>query len=352
MKFLQKLIPDFLNKIDHRLLVNKPVIWRTKAHYLLFYAAIFSLIVFSIGCLYPHSIYKEVYESSDSKENAAIFITCAMSLIVIVFWSTRLYQYQMKISRWKHFFYTFCIYFSCLFILFTSVFSFHYGSYINKSRLLVNFNDSYQKLSDNNFHLPVYFPHYQPDPLRNLDDYLQNGQALSKQLYQKKNDANNAAYSYNSSRGYLIKPIEFYERQNIIKEYLESLEAKDGSIEVKNTVPEIYQAQQEQLAPQERINNQAEIAKRALKFNLGEEQEELLKSAEVNSEAYFDKINQAKNTFSKEEFSKILSSKNPKLVDGLLVQCFFAMNITYDYELFLKVLTSNNIKLIINTWMG
>ncbi len=223
MKFFQKLIPDFLNKLDHRLLINKPSIWRTKAHYLLFYSIIIVALVFSVGCFYPRSLYTEVYEKSGGS-NLDIYITAGMSIIVILFWSTRLYQYKTKILKWNQFFKTFCIYFFCLFILFTSVFSFHYGSFINRTNLISNFRNSHNHLVNNNFHIPSYFPHYQNNLLEHADEYLDAGVALSKKLHELDFKDVKFANFHHGQNYYNTAPIESYEQLNLIKDYLSYIE--------------------------------------------------------------------------------------------------------------------------------
>ena len=302
MKFLQKLIPGFLNRLDHRLLINKPNIWRTKAHYLLFYAIIIIALVFSCGCFYPHSIQSEVYGSAEQRDNIAIFITFAMSIVIIIFWSTRLYQFQTKISRWKHFFYTFCIYFICLFILFTSVFSFHYGSFINRTNLLTDYKDTYKELTDKNFFIPVYFPHYHKDVLNDLDNYIDNGKALSSNIYQSKEDMGDFYYTFLGRKGYSEHSVEFFERMNLVKDYLHDLEEK--KYELKVDVAQVYQ--NELLDKKVQNYDKNEVAKRAINFGLGKEGKAFIEPVKIGGENYQYKLSNGMNSLTKSEFDTIL----------------------------------------------
>lgn len=198
------------------------MIWRTQAHYLLFYSIILIAVIFSIGCFYPLSVFEETYHSSE-RQNIAIALSILLSLVVILFWSTRLYQFKMHISKWRHFLSTFCIYFFCLFILFSSVSSFHYGTFINSGNLLYNYKEDHADLLENNYHLPVYFPHYHGDVIDSMDTYLERGTALSNKLFHfKKNLSLNTYGSYEDNEYYDVIPIENYELLNLIKCYIDN----------------------------------------------------------------------------------------------------------------------------------
>lgn len=306
MKFLQKFIPGFLNKIDHRLLINKPVIWRTRAHYLLFYASIIIAIIFSVGCFYPHSIYEEVYQSAGNRDNIAIIITAIMSLVVIIFWSSRLYQYKTKISRWKHFFYTFCIYFFCLFILFTSLFCFHYGSFINRCNLLTDYKSTYEDLIEKNYFAPNYYPHYQENVLGDLDGYIENCKSLSSEILRVNQDKDDFPFGFKGQEHYQHYPVEYFERLNIIKEYLKNLE--EDSVEGGTNIPEVYI----QKANEAEVDGN-EIAKRALTFGLGEEQIKLIRDEKPGSAIFYEKAELVRNVLDKEGVQMLLA--NPKKLD-------------------------------------
>ena len=56
MKILQYLIPKFLKKIDHYLLLRYPVLWETRVHFVVFYSLILgNVLALGLGMIYPVS---------------------------------------------------------------------------------------------------------------------------------------------------------------------------------------------------------------------------------------------------------------------------------------------------------
>ncbi|MEM7657153.1 MAG: hypothetical protein AAF399_13550 [Bacteroidota bacterium] len=57
VRFFQRFIPDFLKRIDQRLLLNAPFLWATRIHFVLFYGSILALGLFGLTLTHEVSLH-------------------------------------------------------------------------------------------------------------------------------------------------------------------------------------------------------------------------------------------------------------------------------------------------------
>ena len=92
MRVIQRLIPQFLKKIDHYLLINYPVLWETRVHFVIFYSFILgNALALTAGLVYPVS-----------KTNVPNFDAISIILTFSHFFTFMVlgyYAYQQSIKR-------------------------------------------------------------------------------------------------------------------------------------------------------------------------------------------------------------------------------------------------------------
>ena len=90
MKFINKLIPAFLKKIDQKLLINNPILWVLKVHYLLFWQACFSIFSLLLCYLIPQSL-------GNYPETAfTIAVICIANLLIYLVWLFASNQFDIR----------------------------------------------------------------------------------------------------------------------------------------------------------------------------------------------------------------------------------------------------------------
>lgn len=98
---------QFLTPLDHWLLKNQPLIWRTRIHYVLFYSLLAHVIVFAIYHLYLMTI-----DSMPDKGDMAFFRIgmIALGCFSIMAWGYRSLKIPIKSNRWTSFLLTALLY--------------------------------------------------------------------------------------------------------------------------------------------------------------------------------------------------------------------------------------------------
>ncbi|MCB9352266.1 MAG: hypothetical protein H6573_32950 [Lewinellaceae bacterium] len=113
-------VPVFLRRWDTFLLERYPIVWRTRAHYVLFYASMATLLLFIIGFIYPVSATNlTVHPFSPivlSEENFFIIPLAVLSL-GILFWAYTQFQVGFPSAKPKHVLLTLLIYGVCLYTI-------------------------------------------------------------------------------------------------------------------------------------------------------------------------------------------------------------------------------------------
>ncbi|MEO0471176.1 MAG: hypothetical protein AAF206_16225 [Bacteroidota bacterium] len=92
-RFLQSLIPAFLRKIDHQLLLNKPGIWATRIHYVLFYGGAAMALAWILGFLTKG----DLLHIPNVDERFAFLII--PTIAAILFWGYQSHRFQAAQDR-------------------------------------------------------------------------------------------------------------------------------------------------------------------------------------------------------------------------------------------------------------
>lgn len=98
MNFLERLVPRFLQRIDQYLLVNYPMIWRTKVHYITFYSFILgNILLFGLAKLAVYSGPLNRYFVEHFQFGFFILLG-----FVLLFWAYTQYKFLIKNRQIKH----------------------------------------------------------------------------------------------------------------------------------------------------------------------------------------------------------------------------------------------------------
>lgn len=89
MKSKRFLLPGFLTKADNYLLLNKPVIWTTRAHLVVYYTILFSIVLTLLCVIVP----------DDPRNDSNVFVwttlTAILSSLGIIFWTIYLLRFNV-----------------------------------------------------------------------------------------------------------------------------------------------------------------------------------------------------------------------------------------------------------------
>ncbi|MGB0523833.1 MAG: hypothetical protein ACPGJS_12775 [Flammeovirgaceae bacterium] len=91
MNFLNRLIPDFLKKLDKHLLLNNRLIWETKFHFVVFYGIIGVFTAFFIGACYPISTARDIPDPE-----FFVMLSAIPSFILLAFWIYKQYLHTIE----------------------------------------------------------------------------------------------------------------------------------------------------------------------------------------------------------------------------------------------------------------
>ncbi len=99
MSFLSNIFyPNFLKRFDRYLLVNYPVIWETKAHFVAFYSFFLgNILLFLIGILMIQSFNIHEIPTLQIITDIHLQITATISILAFIFYGFYLYFFQNKI---------------------------------------------------------------------------------------------------------------------------------------------------------------------------------------------------------------------------------------------------------------
>ena len=121
-KILDKLTPGFLKRLDVYLLENHPAIWRTQGHLIIPITLATSCLLFLGGYfLYPISVHNLVISPIKEikiQEEILFLIPFWLLLLGSIYWSFQQFQIKHQYTNLSSSFYSFLIYFVCLFLLF------------------------------------------------------------------------------------------------------------------------------------------------------------------------------------------------------------------------------------------
>ncbi len=120
MNYLQRLIPIFFKTADHYLLTNYPLIWRTRAHYFLF----FSFLIGNITAFVLPKI-AGLLGALPIQERISLnfVITTALAVFVLLAWSYDQQKFKVRSTSFAATLATFALYGFCIFSLATNLYT-------------------------------------------------------------------------------------------------------------------------------------------------------------------------------------------------------------------------------------
>ncbi len=160
MNYISFLIPSFLSKIDNHLLLHAPHVWRTRVHFVAFYALLAWILLFFIGFLYPLSMFdisRTPYKIEELKSVSFLFLLIC-GFFSMVFWWQQIVKFRILAARWYHSLMECCLFFIGIFMLWQAVNAFKNGLDTNIAYRVgrtVSASDKAQ-LYARNFYLPGY----------------------------------------------------------------------------------------------------------------------------------------------------------------------------------------------------
>jgi len=114
------LTPGFLRRWDAWLLERYPMVWRTRGHYVLYFALLATPVLFLLGFFYPVSATKltidPIMPIIMGDENFYILPLAVLSL-GILYWAYTQYQSGFPSAKPKHVLLTLLVYAGCLFVI-------------------------------------------------------------------------------------------------------------------------------------------------------------------------------------------------------------------------------------------
>ncbi|MEO1437662.1 MAG: hypothetical protein AAFV80_19140, partial [Bacteroidota bacterium] len=117
MSWTKRLTPGFLKKLDHWLLVNHPVIWRTRIHFVGFWSfVVTNLLIWATTTMVPVS---PKYFASHDTIAIANLVSWVLIFFAAIYWGVISAKFQFKSTKLKHIFSTVML----VFLGFTSFFS-------------------------------------------------------------------------------------------------------------------------------------------------------------------------------------------------------------------------------------
>lgn len=136
--------PGFMEKLDHYLLVNHPVLWRTRGHYFLFYSAILAnllLLIIPVFFIRTGSIPTE-------DDIAVIYSLVAMGMgFGVLYWAYTQFKYKFKSTHFKDILATILVYILAVGSLFSNLFILN-ASILGRTANVVSDKEFYE---DKNF---------------------------------------------------------------------------------------------------------------------------------------------------------------------------------------------------------
>lgn len=165
MNYISLLIPKFLSKIDNHLMLHTPHVWRTRVHFVAFYALLAWMLLFFIGFLYPLSMFdisRTPYKIDELKGVSFLFLLIC-GFFSMVYWWQQIVKFRILAARWYHSLMECCLFFIGIFMLWQAVNAFKNGIDTNIAyRVGRNLTTAdKEKLYANNFYMPGYL-NYNP----------------------------------------------------------------------------------------------------------------------------------------------------------------------------------------------
>lgn len=191
---------NFLHKFDYYLLRHHLHIWRTKAHYVLFFNSIAGLIFFLIGYFYPINLetIARNYDAVKSTSELGFMLSAAFVVFGLIAWQRKVAKNAILSSNWRDTFIELSLYLLCLFVMWQSSHAFVTGLNANiVSQQNKITKEERAKLENENYFVPALLDCQQDDKLYtyvgnyNGIDYQTGKKAILRKdsLYQDTIDA-------------------------------------------------------------------------------------------------------------------------------------------------------------------
>ena len=170
MKYLNLFIPNFLQDIDNRLMLQMPHIWRTRIHFVAFYGLIAWILLFFIGLFYPLSMYdisRTPYAVEEVKRVSFLFLLIC-GFFSLIYWWQQVAKFRILAAKWYHSFMECALFFVGIFMLWQAVNAFQNGLNTNMAYRVgrsISAADR-EKLYLNNFYLPGFISYESDDQFR------------------------------------------------------------------------------------------------------------------------------------------------------------------------------------------
>ncbi len=214
MNLLNLTTPKFLKEFDTYLILQHPYIWRTRFHFVLFFALLGGIVFFLIGLFIPLSMYTLVKENNVIVEikHSALLFGLILAIFITFFWWSRVARHKTFNTKWYQNIIECSLYYVCLFTLWQAINAFNSGIDANIAYRIDNnlSNEDLQKLNQNNFFIPSYMPHNPDycthtynDSIFNEDNYYKTGELLLSQLQNKINKdsiSRDSQYAINTAK--------------------------------------------------------------------------------------------------------------------------------------------------------
>ena len=180
-KIQDRLIPSFLKRLDFWLMTHKPHIWRTKGHFVAFYAAIVSAVFFVVGLIWPYTLFN--LQELRGQASDILFPFGVMSFFLVLggifLWWFSIQKYAYRRTNIQYFLTEVGIYALSIFALWTVFLAFTLGFEYKRCFMLEkNAQSDKDWFNSQHFSDFGYMPHVDPNKLTNLSPYFANGEKL------------------------------------------------------------------------------------------------------------------------------------------------------------------------------
>ena len=189
--FYNILVPKFLRNFDDYLLRNFPVVWRTKAIFVLFYGLVGAVLLFTSGFFYPvdaqHLTVAPVEPIEMGYENYHLYCAGFVSMSIF-YWSYWQYQLGFPFTKLKDTLLTLLIYTACFWFLFGIVTpAFRIGTIYKTAYHWIN-NEELERFENSGIY-PYGFVLLEEDEDKDFtkeilkDTFLQRRELIFKSIY-------------------------------------------------------------------------------------------------------------------------------------------------------------------------
>jgi hypothetical protein len=231
MTYLNLLVPNFLHRIDNYLMLHSPHVWRTRIHFVGFYALIVGIVLFLIGLMYPLSMYdisRTPYEVEELKHTSFLFLLIC-GFFSLVYWWQQVVKFRILTAKWYHSFLECLLFFIGIFTLWQAVNAFKNGIDTNIAyRVGRNLSkEDKVKLYEHNFFLPGLLHYDSDDQFRDDANKFAKPDSLPN-AYFKEGERLLSVYSNRIHRKGVILDSQFYNKKDFFMRDIQGSNSRYG----------------------------------------------------------------------------------------------------------------------------